>query len=106
MTRALSSLLSLAAIIYTLHDRVHGHTVRTRATDNRSHRRTLVQLDNECDTIVTNESIESMRMLAVAFRDLGNGVDLYPDDHRDVIDRVIDDIDALSKSLSSDSRLV
>lgn len=47
-----------------------------------------------------------MRMLAVAFRDLGNGVDLYPDDHRDVIDRVIDDIDALSKSLSSDSRLV
>lgn len=48
--------------------------------------------DREGETIVNNESIEIMRMFSTAFRDFGNGIDLYPSGYRDDIDRIIDDI--------------
>ncbi|MDZ7702835.1 MAG: glutathione S-transferase C-terminal domain-containing protein [Halobacteriales archaeon] len=49
--------------------------------------------DREHETIVNNESIEIMRQFATAFADLGDdGMDLYPEGRREVIDRVIDAI--------------
>jgi putative glutathione S-transferase len=48
--------------------------------------------DRERGTIINNESIEIMRMLATAFREYGNGVDLSPEGDRDEIDRIIDAI--------------
>lgn len=44
--------------------------------------------DREHGTIVNNESIEIMRMLATAF-DGPEGVDLYPEDRRDEIDELV-----------------
>ncbi|MFB6138762.1 MAG: glutathione S-transferase family protein [Halobacteriaceae archaeon] len=44
------------------------------------------------DTIVNNESIEVMVMLAREMADLGNGVDLYPEGKRDEIDRVVEEL--------------
>lgn len=48
--------------------------------------------DTEMETIVNNESIEIMRMFATALRSLGDGIDLYPEEPRDDIDRIIDEI--------------
>ena len=47
--------------------------------------------DKERETIVNNESREIMRMLDTAFEG-SNGVDLWPEGHREEVDRVIDDI--------------
>ncbi len=43
-------------------------------------------------TIVNNESIEIMRMFSTAFREFGNGRELYPPEKEDEIDRIIDAI--------------
>lgn len=48
--------------------------------------------DKQEETIVNNESIEIMRMFAVVFDEYGNGIELYPDEYQDDIDRIIDDI--------------
>ncbi|MFB6172501.1 MAG: glutathione S-transferase family protein [Haloarculaceae archaeon] len=48
--------------------------------------------DTEREEIVNNESIEVMRMLATAFDAHGNGVDLYPEGHRDAVDRVVSEL--------------
>ncbi|MDY6778319.1 MAG: glutathione S-transferase family protein, partial [Candidatus Nanohaloarchaea archaeon] len=48
--------------------------------------------DREEDTIVNNESIEIMRMLARHFTDIGNTRDLYPAEKRDTIDRIVNKI--------------
>ena len=49
--------------------------------------------DTQEDTIVNNESIEIMRMFATAFDDVGDeGIDLYPEDHCEETDRIIDAI--------------
>jgi putative glutathione S-transferase len=48
--------------------------------------------DRREGTIVNNESIEIMEFLASAFREVGNGVDLYPEGHREEIDRVVESI--------------
>ncbi len=45
--------------------------------------------DRQQETIVNNESIEIMRTLSRAFGDVGNGVDLYPEGHREAIDNVV-----------------
>jgi putative glutathione S-transferase len=46
--------------------------------------------DRQTGTIVNNESREIMRMLDVAFE--GNGVDLYPEEYREAVDRTIDQL--------------
>jgi len=49
--------------------------------------------DKHSETIVNNESIEIMKMLASAFGGVGDeGIDLYPETERDEIDRIVDDI--------------
>jgi putative glutathione S-transferase len=48
--------------------------------------------DRREGTVVNNESIEIMEFLASAFREVGNGVDLYPEGHREEIDRVVESI--------------
>jgi putative glutathione S-transferase len=48
--------------------------------------------DREAATIVNNESIEIMRMLATEMTEVGNGVDLYPADIREEVDEVVDAI--------------
>jgi putative glutathione S-transferase len=49
--------------------------------------------DGRAGTIVNNESIEIMRMLAVEFGDVGDdGLDLYPEGYRAEIDRIVDAI--------------
>ncbi|MFB6108038.1 MAG: glutathione S-transferase family protein [Haloplanus sp.] len=49
--------------------------------------------DRERETVVNNESAEIMRMLDVAFHDLGaNDVDLYPEGYRDEVDDLLDAI--------------
>jgi putative glutathione S-transferase len=49
--------------------------------------------DREAGTIVNNESAEIIRMLDVAFDRLAtNDVDLYPPEHRDDVDRLIEAI--------------
>jgi putative glutathione S-transferase len=48
--------------------------------------------DTRAGTIVNNESIEIMRMLATEMADLGNGADLYPEDIREEVDEVVDAI--------------
>ena len=47
--------------------------------------------DKERETIVNNESREIMRMLDTEFEG-PNGVDLWPEGHREAVDRAIDDI--------------
>jgi len=49
-----------------------------------------ILLDKETSTIVSNESAEIVRMLGVAMKDLGNGLDLYPADYADKIDKLND----------------
>ena len=48
--------------------------------------------DREEETIVNNESREVMRIFSDAFADLGNGVALAPDERRDEVDRILDEI--------------
>ena len=48
--------------------------------------------DRDEETIVNNESREVMRILSDAFADLGNGVPLAPDELRDDVDRILDEI--------------
>ncbi|WP_276259581.1 glutathione S-transferase family protein [Haloglomus litoreum] len=48
--------------------------------------------DTARDTIVNNESIEIMRMLATEMGHLGDGIDLYPEGAREEIDEVVDAI--------------
>jgi putative glutathione S-transferase len=48
-----------------------------------------VLYDRAEETIVNNESAEIMRLLDVGFHDLGNGVDLYPEGHRETVDDLI-----------------
>jgi len=48
--------------------------------------------DRERETVVNNESIEIMEMLATAFTEYGNGADLHPEALRDEIDRVVEDV--------------
>jgi putative glutathione S-transferase len=49
--------------------------------------------DKEEETIVNNESREIMRMLDVAFDSLAErDVDLWPEGHREAVDRLIDDV--------------
>lgn len=48
--------------------------------------------DREHGTIVNNESIEVMRMLATAFETRRAGVDLYPADRRQDVDRVVGEL--------------
>ncbi|MFB6244344.1 MAG: glutathione S-transferase family protein [Halobaculum sp.] len=48
--------------------------------------------DTETETIVNNESEEIMRTFDTAFSELGNGVDLYPEELRAEIDETIADI--------------
>ncbi|PSP68576.1 glutathione-dependent reductase [Halobacteriales archaeon QS_1_69_70] len=48
--------------------------------------------DRDEGTIVNNESREVMRILSDAFADLGNGVELAPDELRDDVDRILDEI--------------
>ncbi|MFP4530958.1 MAG: glutathione S-transferase family protein [Halodesulfurarchaeum sp.] len=64
------------------------------ADDRFSDRPTVPVLwDRETETIVNNESIEIMRMLATAFEPRQDGpVDLYPEGQRDEIDRVVDEL--------------
>ena len=48
--------------------------------------------DKQEETIVNNESIEIMRMLATAFHEYGDGIDLYHEGYQDEIDRIIESI--------------
>jgi putative glutathione S-transferase len=48
--------------------------------------------DRQEETVVNNESIEVMRMLATELRGIGNGADLYPESQREAIDEVIEEI--------------
>jgi putative glutathione S-transferase len=48
--------------------------------------------DREAETVVNNESIEVMGMLATAFEEEGNGADLYPAALREEIDRIVEEI--------------
>lgn len=48
--------------------------------------------DRKTETIVNNESIEIMRMFSSEFSDIATGIDLYPEDYREEIDRIIEDI--------------
>ena len=48
--------------------------------------------DTETQTIVNNESIEIMEMLATEMADLGTGVDLYPAGARDAVDAVVEEL--------------
>ena len=79
-------------------DTVHGteylRDVYTEADPDYTGRVTVPVLwDRERGTIVNNESIEIMRMLATEFDDVGDdGADLYPEGYRDEVDRIIDSI--------------
>jgi putative glutathione S-transferase len=48
--------------------------------------------DTETGTIVNNESIEMMETFSEAMGELGNGVDLYPEDIREEVDEVVEAI--------------
>ena len=49
--------------------------------------------DKREETIVNNESIEIMRMFVTAFDEYGDeGTDLYPEEKRGAVDRIIDEI--------------
>lgn len=48
--------------------------------------------DIENETIVNNESVEIMRMIDTEFHSYGNGVDLYPTDIQEEIDRILEKI--------------
>jgi putative glutathione S-transferase len=77
-----------------LSDAPYLRDVYTRADPEFTGRVTVPVLwDRERETIVNNESREIMRMLDVAFDDLATrDVDLWPEGHREAVDRVIDDI--------------
>jgi putative glutathione S-transferase len=77
-----------------LSDESYLRDVYTRADPEFTGRVTVPVLwDRERETIVNNESREIMRMLDVAFDDLATrDVDLWPEGHREAVDRVIDDI--------------
>ncbi|WP_246308119.1 glutathione S-transferase family protein [Halorarum salinum] len=67
--------------------------VYTRADPEYTGRVTVPVLwDAERETVVNNESEEIMRMLDTALHDLGNGVDLYPETHRERVDDLIADV--------------
>lgn len=57
--------------------------------------------DREEETIVNNESIEIMKMLATAFNeDRGQPIDLYPEGLRAAIDRIVEDLyDAINNGV-------
>jgi putative glutathione S-transferase len=78
-------------------DSIHGsdylREVYTAADPDYTGRVTVPVLwDRQEETIVNNESIEIMRMLADAFGEYSNDVDLYPEGERDEIDDVVDRI--------------
>jgi putative glutathione S-transferase len=77
-----------------LYDASYLREVYTRADPDFTGRVTVPVLwDKERETVVNNESEEIMRMLDVAFDDLAErDVDLYPEGHREEVDRLIDDI--------------
>ena len=65
----------------------------TEADPNYTGRVTVPVLwDRERETIVNNESIEVMETFSEAMGDLGNGVDLYPEDVREEVDEMVDRI--------------
>ncbi|MEZ3114399.1 glutathione S-transferase family protein [Halobaculum sp. MBLA0147] len=67
--------------------------VYLRAAEDYTGRVTVPVLwDTETETIVNNESEEIMRSFDTAFSELGNGVDLYPAEHRQEIDDTIADV--------------
>lgn len=79
-------------------DTIHGHSylrdVYLEADPAYTGRVTVPVLwDKKRETIVNNESIEILRMLDTAFAEaLGLNVTLYPEDHAEAIDEVIEDI--------------
>jgi putative glutathione S-transferase len=78
-------------------DSIHGadalREVYTAADPEFTGRVTVPVLwDRDHETVVNNESIEIMRILATEFREVGNGVDLYPEGERDAIDGVVEEI--------------
>jgi putative glutathione S-transferase len=77
-------------------DRLHGHDylreVYTEADPEYTGRVSVPVLwDERAGTVVNEESDEIMRTLADAFAD-ERGVDLYPEGHREAIDRVIGEL--------------
>lgn len=74
------------------HDEVNGatymHEIYTRADPHYTGRATVPVLwDKERGTIVNNESADILRMMNDGFGDLATGIiDLYPEQHREVID--------------------
>jgi putative glutathione S-transferase len=76
-----------------LYDADYLREIYTRADEEYTGRVTVPVLwDKQTETVVNNESEEIMRMFDTAFSVLGNGVNLYPEQHRAEIDRVIADI--------------
>jgi putative glutathione S-transferase len=77
-----------------LYDEQYLRDIYTRADLEFTGRVTVPVLwDKKEETIVNNESEEIMRMLDVAFDDLAErDVDLYPEGHREEIDRTIEEI--------------
>lgn len=78
-------------------DSIHGskylHEVYTEADAAFTGRVSVPVLwDRKEETIVNNESIEIMEMLATAFGDYGYDVDLYPEEKRERIDSVVEAI--------------
>ncbi len=78
-------------------DSIHGadylREVYLAADPNYTGRVTVPVLwDREAETIVNNESREVMRILTDSFTGEGNGVELAPDELRDEVDRILDDI--------------
>jgi putative glutathione S-transferase len=77
-------------------DSIHGasalHEVYTAADPDYTGRVSVPLVwDRERETVLGDESIEVMRAFADGFAD-ESGVDLYPDGHREAIDRVVDDL--------------
>jgi len=76
-----------------LYGESHLRDVYQRADPDYTGRVTVPVLwDKQTETIVNNESEEIMRQFDTAFGELGNDVQLYPEEHRAEIDETIADV--------------
>ncbi|SEV82868.1 glutathione S-transferase family protein [Natrinema salifodinae] len=77
-----------------VHDADYLRELYVRADPDATCRVTVPVLwDKQTDTIVNNESAEIMRMLDTEFDGVASrDVDIYPEDYRDAVDRIIDEI--------------